>query len=338
MKAAPEVSPGRRLRDRLERPGVIVMPGVTDALNARLAAQAGFEAIFTTGAGIANVTLGVPDLGLVTMTEIVGVNDRIAHAVDVPVIADADTGYGNHLNVIRTTQELERAGVAGLIIEDQMAPKRCGHFDGQGLIPIDEMVEKLLAAVHARRDPDLVIVARTDAISAEGLDSAIARGNAYAAAGADIVFLEAPRSIEELSVIPREIHVPCLVNVVEGGKTPLLTAPELEALGFRLVLYANLALRVSAWSVAQAFAHVMREGSSTELIDRMLSWETRQNLVDLPAWQGLDAELAEQARTLLESHRAERPALAGASTVSGAGHPSLDAAVSELPPTDRGGR
>jgi 2-methylisocitrate lyase-like PEP mutase family enzyme len=288
-----------RLRARMAAPGVIVIPGVTNALHARLAQQAGFDAVFTTGAGIANASLAIPDLGLMTMSEIVEANNRIVHAIDVPVIADADTGYGNHLNVIRTTQELERAGVAALIIEDQLAPKRCGHFAGKDLVDTEEMVEKLLAAVHARQNPATMLVARTDAIAVEGMDAALERAHAYVAAGADIIFVEAPTSTEQLIAIPKEIAVPCLVNVVEGGATPLLAASELERMGFRLVLYANLALRVAAWSVAEAFAHVRREGSSSDILDRMMSWEARQALVDLGHWQDLDRELSERAQALL---------------------------------------
>ncbi len=303
MRTRAQATAARRLRERLAQPGIVVVPGVTNALHARLAEQAGFDAVFTTGAGIANTVLGVPDLGLLTMTEIVEVNLRIAQAVDLPVIADADTGYGNHLNVIRTTQELEHAGVAALIIEDQQAPKRCGHFSGKELVATEEMVEKLLAAVHARQDPDTVLVARTDAIAVEGLQAAIRRANAYVAAGAEVVFIEAPNSVEELAAIPRAVSAPCLVNIVEGGRTPLLSASELETMGFRLVLYANLALRVAAWSVAEAFAHVLREGSSTDILERMLSWEARQTLVDLTQWQELDHELADRARALLLRHQ-----------------------------------
>ena len=295
-------SAATRLRQLLAQPGAIVVPGVTDALHARLAERAGFDAVFTTGAGIANASLGVPDLGLVTMTEIVDVNDRIAHAIDIPIIADADTGYGNHLNVIRTTQELERAGVAALIIEDQLAPKKCGHFDDKELVETEVMVEKLLAATDARRNPDTVVVARTDAVAVEGLDGAIARANAYIAAGADVIFVEAPESSEELAAIPKAVSVPCLVNIVEGGKTPLLDVAELEQMGFRLVLYANLALRIAAWSVAEAFTHLRREGNSTAIVDRMLDWETRQALVDLPHWQELDRDLSGRARELASAH------------------------------------
>jgi 2-methylisocitrate lyase-like PEP mutase family enzyme len=292
-----------RLRRRLSEPGLVVVPGVTNALYARIAEQAGFEAIFATGAGIANTLLGVPDLGLTTMTEVVSVTGRIADAVSLPVIADADTGYGNHINVTRTMQEMERAGVAGLIIEDQVAPKRCGHFDGKHVVKLAEMVEKIVAAKMARRDPDLLIVARTDAIAVEGFSKALERANAYVAAGADIIFVEAPRSVDEISAIPREVSAPCLINVVEGGVTPLLSAKDLEDLGFKLAIYANLALRIAARAVEHAFTVLRTEGTSAALLPLMYSWEHRQEAVGTARWQELDRKVAEAAREILSSVR-----------------------------------
>jgi len=293
------------LRELLRAPGIRLLPGVASAIDARLAERAGFEAVFTTGAGIANAMLGLPDLGLTTMSEICGANGRIADAIGIPVLADADTGYGNHLNVMRTVAELERAGVAGLVIEDQASPKRCGHFADKRVVPPREMVEKIAAARAARRDPELVLVARTDAIATGGLADALARANLYLDAGADVAFVEAPRDAQELAAIPREVAGPCLVNMVEGGITPILPARELEALGFKFALYANLALRVAAHSVQHAFRTLAREGSSKSLEDAMLDWEERQELVGLPRWRALDEEIAANAGEVLLRRRAD---------------------------------
>lgn len=286
----------RRLREILAAPGICVTPGVTDAFVARLAERAGFEAIFTTGAGIANTSLGMPDLGLTTMTEVVAATRRVVEAVAIPVIADADTGYGNHLNVTRTVREFEHAGVAGLFIEDQVAPKRCGHFEGKRVVPSDEMVEKIIAARLARRDPDLVLIARTDAIAVEGLDAALRRARMYVAAGVDMIFVEAPRTVEELGAIPGAVSVPCLVNMVEGSITPVLPADELAAMGFKMAVYANLALRAAGAAVRHAFEVLHAHGTSDAVVGEIMSWEDRQSLVGLPEWQELDDRIAALSR------------------------------------------
>lgn len=292
-----------RLRESLSCPGLLIVPGVANALYARLAERAGFEAVFATGAGIANTVLGLPDLGLATMTEIVATIRNVVSAVGIPVIADADTGYGNHLNVTRTVQELEHAGVAALVLEDQVSPKRCGHFEGKQVVPAEEMVEKIVAAVRARRDPSLTIIARTDAIAVEGLESGLERARAYAAAGADVLYVEAPRTIEELAAIPPALPLPCLADMVEGGLTPLLPSHELEQMGYKIALYANLALRAGAHAVAQAFATLRREGTSAALMNEMLTWEERQGLVGLPEWEWLDRSIAQEAQSVLDRTR-----------------------------------
>lgn len=279
----------------LAGPGLVVVPGVTNAFDAILAERAGFPALFTTGAGIANTLFGLPDLGLLTLTEIVDANRRIAAATGVPVIADADTGYGNHLNALRTVQELERAGVGGIVIEDQVAPKKCGHFEGKAVVPVGEMVEKLVAARRARRDPGLVLVARTDALAVEGFEAAIARSCAYVAAGADVIFVEAPRTVEQLEAIPRLVPAPCLLNIVEGGKTPVLPPERLEQLGYKVALYANLALRTAGRAVEKAFRTLQAERTSASLLGEMLSWDERQQTVRLAEWQELDAAIAAEA-------------------------------------------
>jgi 2-methylisocitrate lyase-like PEP mutase family enzyme len=204
------------------------------------------------------------------------------------LIVDADTGYGNAVNVIRTVRELERAGAAAIQIEDQVSPKRCGHFEGKEVVSCDEMVSKIAAAVYARQDPDVVLIARTDARAVEGLEAAIARARAYAAAGADVLFVEAPQTLDELRALPPAVPVPLLANMVEGGKTPLLGASELQAMGYRVVIFANTAMRVAIKAVQEAMAELHRSGTPAGLLDRMLSWEERQRLVDLPGYQALE--------------------------------------------------
>lgn len=284
--------PAARLRARLEQRTILIVPGVVDALSARLAQEAGFPAIYLTGAGLANAQFGLPDLGLIGLAEVTAHTARIAEAVDVPLIVDADTGYGNALNVRRTVRELERAGAAALQLEDQVSPKRCGHFAGKEVIPRDEMVQKIRAAVEARRDPDTVIIGRTDALALEGIEGAIARARAYRAAGADVIFVEAPLSRDHLARLPKEIDAPLLVNQVEGGRTPLLSAQELEALGFRIALYANTLLRVALFAVRDALATLAADGSSDRLRERMLDWDERQRLAGLHEWLALERRYA----------------------------------------------
>jgi 2-methylisocitrate lyase-like PEP mutase family enzyme len=274
-----------RLRRRLDDGGLVVVPGVTNAFHARLATRAGFEAVFVTGAGVANTLLGLPDIGLATMSEILFATERIVQAVDVPVLADADTGYGNHLNVIRTVREFETAGVAAVFLEDQVAPKRCGHFEGKRVVAAAEMVEKLTAAREARSDPDMLLVARTDALAVEPLPAVLERARAYVAAGADMIFVEAPRSEDELAAIPPAVPVPCVVNVVEGGRTPQLPAARFEDMGFRVALYANLALRAGAQAVKDALETLFEQGDSRSIAAGLLPWDERQDVVGLDDWQ-----------------------------------------------------
>lgn len=290
----------RRLRELLAKPGLIIAPGAATPLYARVIEAEGFDLVFTTGAGIANTLLGVPDIGLTTMTEIVAATRNVVDAVNIPVIADCDTGYGNHLNVMRTVSEMEHAGVASLFIEDQVSPKRCGHFADKRVVPVEQMVEKIVAATRARRDPELLLIARTDAIAVEGFDAALERARAYAAAGAEMVFVEAPRTREELARIPSEVGVPCMVNMVEGGLTPLASRADLEQMGYKIVLYANLALRVAVRAVQEALRVLKSEGSSMSLLDRMVTGDERQHIVGLEAWEAADGEIVDAAVRLLE--------------------------------------
>ncbi|MDZ5460517.1 isocitrate lyase/PEP mutase family protein [Azohydromonas lata] len=247
------MNPAQRLREQLATPGLLVVPGAYDALGARLIEQAGFGAIYMTGAGT-SAARGYPDFGLLTLTEMADNAAVMARSIGVPLIADADTGYGNELNVTRTVREYESRGVAALHIEDQVAPKRCGHLDGKEVVSRDEFVSKIRAAVEARRSKDLVIIARTDARAMLGFEEAVWRANAALDAGADMAFVEAMQSLEEVAAVPRRVHGPCLLNMVPGGRTPLNDLREAEALGYKLALLPGLLLlaTIDACDVALA--------------------------------------------------------------------------------------
>lgn len=281
----------RVLREILGADRITVLPGAVDAITARVIEQAGFAGVYVTGAGFANASFGVPDIGLIALPEIREHVRRIASVVSVPVVVDADTGYGGILNVGRAVRELELAGASAIQIEDQAEPKRCGHFDGKRLVSTDEMVQRLAAAIDARSDPDLVIIARTDAYQEEGLAGAVERARAYQLAGADALFVEAPTNTDDLRELPRLLDAPIIANMVEGGKTPMIDAAELEAMGFRIALFANTALRAAVFAVQHAMQVLREQGGTADLVGRMLGWEDRQNLIGLPQMQELEARL-----------------------------------------------
>jgi len=283
----------RLLRQRLVRGAGVLLPGAANALAARLIAASGFEAVYVTGAGIANTALGVPDLGLVTLTELVDHVAAISDAVAVPLIVDADTGFGNALNLRRAVRLLERAGANAIQVEDQVFPKRCGHFEGKAVISAAAMVQKIRAAVDARRDPDLLIIARTDARAVEGLDAAIDRAAAYREAGADILFVEAPQSVAELEVIPARLPGPHLANIVFGGKTPALPAERLASMGFSGIVYANAALQAAVAGMSRVLRHLAATGSLAGVEDLLASFAERQSLVDYAGFAALDLRYAE---------------------------------------------
>jgi len=279
-----------RLHELLAGPDLLVAPGAYDALSARLIAQAGFSAVYMTGFGTAASVLGQPDVGLLTMSEMVSHASALAAVVgDLPLIADADTGYGNPINVRRTVHEYERAGVAAIHIEDQVWPKKCGHMEGKQVIPLDEMVQKIRAAVDARRDPDFVVIARTDANAVYGLEDALRRGQAYREAGADVIFIEAPRSLEELRAIAQTFpDVPLLYNWAESGKTPLLSLEEIHALGFKLVIFPA-SLLFAATHTLLSLLEVLKQGQTpTVFAERMISFSQFTDQVGLPDIQSLE--------------------------------------------------
>jgi len=279
----------QELRNLLVPGAALLLPGVANALAARVAADAGFRAAYVTGAGIANTHLGVPDNGLVTLSELV---EHVAAIRDVfagPLMVDADTGFGNALNMRRTVRVLERAGADAIQIEDQVFPKRCGHFEGKEVVPAAEMVAKIKAAVDARRDAALIIVARTDAIAVEGFDAALERAHAYRDAGADVGFVEAPTTAAQIAAIGR-LPWPQLANIVIGGKTPETSNNELKAAGFAGVIYANAALQAAILGMQRALSHLHKHGRFGDAAAELLAtFAERQRLVDLGAFQALES-------------------------------------------------
>lgn len=289
---AQERSAGASLREILDD-GVLVLPGVADAITARIAERAGYRACYVTGSGLANARYGMADLGLTGLSEIVDQVYRLAGAVALPLVADADTGYGNAIAVMHAVAELERAGASAVQIEDQTFPKRCGHFDHKGVIPTEEMEQKVRAAVRARADPRTLIVARTDARAVLGFTECVERGKRYAEAGADVIFIEAPQTVEELERIPRLLNgVPVMTNVVDGGRTPVLSVAEFEQMGYAIVLYANVALRAAIAAVRSVLTDLRESGDSRKLDGRIASWEERQDLVFLAAVEEIEREIA----------------------------------------------
>ncbi|MEZ5881377.1 MAG: oxaloacetate decarboxylase [Nitratireductor sp.] len=267
-----------KLRGILSSSEPVIVPGAYDALTASLVEEAGFAAVYATGAGISNSQLALADVGLLTMSEMLYQVRRMASAVSVPIICDIDSGYGNAVNLFRTVDEFIRAGAAAVQIEDQIVPKRCGHFEGKHLVPINEAVLKIRAAVEARGDSGLVIIGRTDAIAVEGFERAIERAEAYHEAGADVLFVEAPRTEEEMAEIARRLPGPKVINLVEGGQTPILTHDQLREMGYAIVLYANLVLRTGIKAIQSNLHHLRQHGDTTALTDRMISFEERARL------------------------------------------------------------
>jgi methylisocitrate lyase len=276
------------VRRHLTEKGQLVMPGVFDALSAKIASRTGFEVIFITGYSLSATLLGEPDFGLLTQTEVVNAAQRICAVVDTPVIVDADTGYGNAINVIRTVQDLIRAGAAGMFLEDQVWPKRCGHMKGKQVIPIDEQLKKLRAAIEARSDHDFYIVARTDSRQALGLTEAITRGIAFKQAGADAVFVEAPESKEEMKEIARQVPGPLVANMLERGVTPLMGPQELHELGFDLIVWPLAPLYSVAKSLTEVYSTLRGDGSTTKILDRLMPFDEFNEIVGLKEKYSLD--------------------------------------------------
>ncbi len=280
--------PGHRLRTLLAQPGAVVAPGAFSGLSAKMVEQAGFSAVYASGAGVANNLLGQPDVGLLTMTEMLEQIRHMTAATSLPLVADVDTGYGNPINVHRTVQEFEAAGVAGIQIEDQVMPKRCGHFEGKEVVSTSAMVAKLQAALEARRDADLLVIARTDARAKLGLEEALDRAGRYLETGADMAFVEAPTSVEELQEITK-LPGWTMANMVEDGKTPLLTAEELAEIGFKFVIFPNTASRAAMRSMEEVLGLLKREGGSGGFRNRLVSMADRNRITGLDSVRDLES-------------------------------------------------
>lgn len=277
-----------KLKAIMARRTAVTFPGAANAMFARVIEDLGFEAIYVTGAGLANMTLGVPDIGLTTVTEVANSVAAISDATSLPMLVDADTGFGNAVNMVRTVRLLERAGAAGLQIEDQVFPKKCGHFSGKEVVPLEEMVQKIKAAVDTRHDQNLQIVARTDAAAVEGLDRAIERAHVFIEAGADCTFVEAPTTTDDLARIARELPVPQIANIVFGGKTPDPGRERLAEMGFSAVLYANAALQAALKASYEVLGALKRDGSLAGVAERLASFDERQRAVAKGHWDALE--------------------------------------------------
>ena len=282
----------QKFRTRVEARAAILVPGAANALAARVIEDLGFEAVYLSGAGLTNTFFGIPDLGFMGLAELAQHTAAIRDAVELPLIVDADTGFGNALNVRQTIRTLERAGASAVQLEDQVSPKRCGHFSGKEVIALGEMLGKIKAAVDARHDENLLIVARTDARATLGFEAAIDRASAFVEAGADIIFVEAPESVEEIRDIPHLVKAPHLINIVIGGRTPAVDLADLKSMGFSLALYANAALQGAVYGMQTALRHLKEKGRLDESAP-LASFNERQRLVQKPLFDALEKRYAE---------------------------------------------
>ena len=287
------MNPRQTLKQLLKRNKLLVAPGCFDGLSARLVQGAGFEAAYLSGGAVAR-SMGIPDIGLVTMSETIERAVQVVSTINIPIIADADTGYGNAVNLVRTVREFERAGVAAIHIEDQITPKRCGHLDGKEVISLAEMEMKLKAALAARNDADFCIIARTDARGVNGFDDAVKRANAFAKLGVDAIFLEAPQSEEELAEIPKRMpNIPLLVNVFKGGKTPMLPVERLQAMGYRIAIYPSETQRAAISAMRTALSTLKSAGTTESIDANLTTFKERDRVVDLDGWQKIEKQFME---------------------------------------------
>jgi 2-methylisocitrate lyase-like PEP mutase family enzyme len=279
------------LRDIMARRSGVLLPGAPNALAARIIADLGYQAIYLTGAGFTNMSLGLPDLGFMDLSQVAATTMGIRNVTELPLVVDADTGFGNAVNVTHTVRMLERAGASAIQLEDQASPKRCGHFEGKELIPAREMVAKVKAAVDARRE-GMVVIARTDARASEGFQAALDRAGQYIEAGADMTFLEAPQSMDEVRQVPRALSAPQLLNIVVGGKTPVISKTQAAEMGFSLLLYANAALQGAVIGMQRALTALRDEGTIDESKGLLVSFAERQRLVNKPGFDALEKKYA----------------------------------------------
>ena len=279
----------KAFRARMDLRDAMILPGAGNALTARIIEEQGFGAIYVTGAGIANTYLGAPDIGLVTLTELVGTVSAISEISDLPLVVDIDTGFGNSINTQRTVRLVERAGAAAMQIEDQVFPKKCGHFGGKSVIPLEEAVSKIKAALDARENANTLIIARTDVRAIHGLEAALDRAEAFIEAGADMTFVEAPTSYEEMQMITSRLSVPQVANMVVGGKTPLTSQADLARLGFSMVLYANTPLQAAMRAMSDVLGVLKAKGDVSGVIDKLADFKERQHLVGKESYDALEA-------------------------------------------------
>ncbi|MGN6579559.1 MAG: isocitrate lyase/PEP mutase family protein [Bordetella sp.] len=282
------------LREQVARRNGMIVAGAFNAMSAKVVADQGFEAVYLTGAGLTNMHYGVPDLGIIGLRDVADATARIRDAVDLPLIVDADTGFGNAVNVWHSVRALERAGADAIQLEDQVFPKRCGHFAGKAVAPLSEMLDKIRAATDARRDADFQIIARTDARAVEGFEGAVERAARFAEAGADILFVEAMTTAEEIREIPKRLNHPLLINIVVGGKTPTMTAEDLGKQGYSLVLYANAALQGAVLGMQKALSTLRRDGKLDEDPNLLAPFKERQRLVSKDLYDDLEQRYAER--------------------------------------------
>ena len=292
-----------RLKELIAAPRILVMPGVHDALGARIAEAAGFDAITQGGYSATATLLGAPDSSQLSLTEMASMYGRLAEATSLPILADADTGFGNVTNVARTVRLYERAGVAGLFLEDQVFPKRCGHMAGKAVVPTAEWIAKLRSALDARTDPDFVVMARTDALAVHGVDEAIERAQIAREAGADLLFVEAPTDVDQMRRICREVPGPCLANNVEAGRSPVLPASELEAIGYAAVVFPVAATYAVARALRDLFATIRRTGTTADAQARLTTFDEFNELVGLSSQRRREASLTDEADRLVEQRR-----------------------------------
>lgn len=288
-----------RLKELIAAPRILVMPGVHDALGARIAEAAGFDAVTQGGYSATATLLGAPDSSQLSLTEMASMYERLAEATSLPILADADTGFGNVTNVARTVRLYERAGVAGLFIEDQVFPKRCGHMAGKAVVPTAEWIAKLRSALDARTDPDFVVMARTDALAVHGVDEAIERAQIAREAGADLLFVEAPTDVDQMRRICREVPGPCLANNVEAGRSPVLPASELEAIGYAAVVFPVAATYAVAHALRDLFATIRRTGTTADAQARLTTFDAFNELVGLSPQRRREAMLTDEADRLV---------------------------------------
>ena len=288
------MSARKKFKALMAAPGYVVAPGAYDTLTARMVQNAGFDAVYMTGGGYSRAN-GYPDIGLLTMTEVVQWLSRTVDVVDIPVIADMDAGYGNAVNVVRSVREYEKTGVAAFHLEDQISPKKCGHYEGKLLVSTGEMVGKIKAAVDTRTDESLSVIARTDARAMEGLQAAIDRMHAYLEAGADIAFVEAPQSVDELAQVARSFKKPAMANIFEGGKTPAIPAEKLEAMGFRLGIYPSQTHRAAIFAVKEVLQVLRRDGGTEVMESRLATFLDREDAVNTKHWQAIEKKYLKDA-------------------------------------------